>query len=39
MEEIFVNQDTGERLVRHTIFKDGEILHETFRPFAKFGSE
>ena len=39
MEEVFVHQQTGERLIRHTIFKDGEILHETFRPYSKFGLE
>jgi hypothetical protein len=39
MEEVFVHQQTGERLIRHTVFKDGEILHETFRPFSKFGLE
>ena len=39
MEEVFINQSTNERMIRHTIFKDGEIFHETFRPYAKFGAE
>jgi RHS repeat-associated protein len=39
IEEVFVNQETGERLVRHTIVRAGEVLHETFRPYAKFGLE
>lgn len=29
----------GDRLVRHRIYgPNGEILHETFRPYAKFGA-
>lgn len=38
IEEVFVHQQTNEHLIRHTIVRDGEILHETFRPFAKFGA-
>jgi len=26
-------------LIRHTIFKDGKTLHETFRPYTKFGAD
>jgi hypothetical protein len=37
IEEVFVNQDTGQQLVRHTIMRDDEILHETFRNVARFG--
>lgn len=37
IEEVFVNQETGQRLVRHTIVRDGEILHETYREYVKFG--
>lgn len=29
---------TGERMVRHRIVRGGETLHETFRPYAKFGA-
>jgi RHS repeat-associated protein len=39
IEEVFINPATGERLVRHTIVRDGNILHQTFRPDAKFGGE
>lgn len=29
----------GDRLVRHRIYgPNGEVLHETFRPYAKFGA-
>ncbi|MET0600771.1 MAG: RHS repeat-associated core domain-containing protein [Baekduia sp.] len=37
VEEVF---ERGEdRLVRHRIYgSDGDILHETFRPYAKFGA-
>lgn len=38
IEEVFVNQDTGQQLVRHTIMRGDELLHETFREVAKFGS-
>ena len=37
IEEVFVNQESGQRLVRHVIVRGEEILHETFRTFAKFG--
>ncbi|OGX18423.1 MAG: hypothetical protein A2105_06180 [Omnitrophica WOR_2 bacterium GWF2_63_9] len=37
LEEIFVHQQTAERIVRHTIVNEGTILHETFRATAKFG--
>jgi hypothetical protein len=39
LEEVFVHQETGERIVRHTIVREENVLHETFRPFAKFGTE
>lgn len=37
MEEMFVNIETGMRLYRHIIVRGGEILHETFREYSKFG--
>ena len=36
IEEVFVNQETGERLVRHTVVEGEKLLHETFRSFSKF---
>ena len=39
MEEVYVNSATGERIVRHTIVRGSEVLHETFRVTAKFGAE
>jgi RHS repeat-associated protein len=37
IEEVF--ERGGDRLVRHRIYgSDGDILHETFRPYAKFGA-
>lgn len=37
IEEVF--ERGGDRLVRHRIYgPNGEILHETFRPYAKFGA-
>lgn len=36
IEEIFENPETGERIVRHTIVRGEELLHETFRPYAKY---
>ena len=37
LEEIFVHQQTGQQIVRHTIVNEGRALHETFRTTAKFG--
>jgi hypothetical protein len=37
IEEVF--ERGGDRLVRHRIYDpNGEILHQTFRPDAKFGA-
>jgi len=37
IEEVF--ERGADRLVRHRIYgPNGEILHETFRPYAKFGA-
>jgi RHS repeat-associated protein len=37
IEEVF-ERSSGEQLVRHRIYdQNGEMLHETFRPYAKFG--
>jgi hypothetical protein len=36
IEEVFVNQQTGERVVRHIIVRGAKILHETFRTYGKF---
>lgn len=37
IEEVF--ERSTDRLVRHRIYgPNGEILHETFRPYAKFGT-
>jgi hypothetical protein len=37
MEEVFVNRQTGERIVRHTIVRGQKVMHETFRASGKFG--
>ncbi len=37
IEEVFVHSQTGERLIRHTVVRGSNVLHETFRPYAKFG--
>ncbi len=38
IEEVFESQ--GDRLVRHRIYgRQGDVLHQTFRPYAKFGAE
>jgi hypothetical protein len=37
IEEVYVHQQTGERIIRHIVVRDGKILHETFRSYAKFG--
>ncbi|MEW6744303.1 MAG: hypothetical protein AB1486_16235 [Planctomycetota bacterium] len=37
IEEVFRNAETGERIIRHTITRGGEILYETFRTYSKFG--
>jgi RHS repeat-associated protein len=37
IEEVFKNAETGEQIIRHTITRGGEILHETFRTYSKFG--
>jgi hypothetical protein len=37
IEEVFKNTQTGETIVRHRIVRGDEMLHETFRPYAKFG--
>ncbi len=39
IEQIFVNRETGQRIVRHTIVRGDDVLHETFRPYAKFGMD
>lgn len=39
IEEVFENTESGEEIVRHTIVRGEELLHETFRPYAKFGLE
>jgi hypothetical protein len=39
IEEVFVNPQSGERIVHHTVVRGEEVLHETFRPYAKFGLE
>ena len=36
IEEVFVHQGTGERLIRHTVVEGDKVLHETFRQFSKF---
>jgi hypothetical protein len=36
IEEVFVHEVTGERIVRHTVVEGDQVLHETFRPHAKF---
>lgn len=37
IEEVF--ERGGDRLIRHRIYgPNGEILHETFRPYPKFGA-
>lgn len=37
IEEVFERGD--DRLVRHRIYgPNGDVLHETFRPYAKFGA-
>ena len=37
IEEVFSRG--GQRLVRHRIYDTGgKVVHETFRPYAKFGS-
>lgn len=37
MEEVFINRQTGERIVRHTIVRGQQVVHETFRAYGKFG--
>ena len=37
VEEVFVNVQTGERIVRHLIVRGEKVLHETFRTYGKFG--
>ncbi len=37
LEEVWVNTETGELVVRHTVVRGSELLHERFREFAKFG--
>lgn len=37
MEEVFVNRQTGERIIRHTVVRGQQVLHETFRAYGKFG--
>jgi hypothetical protein len=39
VEKVYVNSQTGERVVTHEILRGNETLHQTFRPYAKFGSE
>lgn len=39
IEEVFVDKATGERIVRHTIVRGNEVLHETFRATAKLGAQ
>jgi hypothetical protein len=34
-EEFYVHSETGEKLFRHTIVKNGEVLHERIRDFSK----
>lgn len=36
IEEVFKNAETGEQIIRHTITRGGEILHERFRTYSKF---
>jgi hypothetical protein len=37
IEEVFVRG--GDRLVRHRAYgPNGEVLHESFRPYGKFGA-
>lgn len=36
IEEVFVNQQSGERIIRHTVVEGDKVLHETFRLFSKF---
>jgi hypothetical protein len=36
IEEVFRHTETGERIIRHTIVRGEEILHETFRTYSKF---
>jgi len=38
IEAVFVNGETGEQLIRYTIYRGEKLLHETFRLFAKFGA-
>jgi hypothetical protein len=37
IEDVFMNQETGQRLIRHSIWRGDDMLHETFREVAKFG--
>ena len=39
IEEVFEHAQTGERMVRHTIVRGEEVLHETYRTYAKFGAQ
>jgi hypothetical protein len=34
-EEAYLHSETGEKLFRHTIVKNGEVLHERIRDFSK----
>ena len=39
VEEVYINNKTGQRLIRHIVSKDGKVPHQTFRPFTKFGRD
>jgi hypothetical protein len=36
IEEVFVHEETGERIIRHTVVEGDTLWHETFRPYSKF---
>ena len=39
IEEVFQNESNGNKIVRHSIYdSEGNILHQTYRNYAKFGS-
>jgi RHS repeat-associated protein len=35
IQDVWVNEQAGVRLYHHQIFRDGKVLHETFRPYGK----
>lgn len=35
IQDLWVNEQAGVRLYHHQIYRDGKLLHETFRPYGK----